>query len=209
MNNVFDSTQRIKFDLFKNYNCIAAAGDRHLAEFCPGYWYLKDPETVKEWCFGLTTVDWRKEDLKGRLARSEKLMSGEETFEMKETGEDGVKQMRALLGLGDLVTNVNIPNYGQIPNLPIGAVVETNACFTADSVKPIFAGELPEQIYPLIARISGEQQMIVDAALNRDLDLAFRAFANDPLVTIPAKDAKELFDTMIQKTKKYLTMYNI
>jgi hypothetical protein len=26
---------------------IAAAGDRHLAEFAPLSWYLKDPETVK------------------------------------------------------------------------------------------------------------------------------------------------------------------
>lgn len=31
------------------------------------------------------------------------------------TGEEGVQQMRSLLGLRDLVTNVNIPNYGQIP----------------------------------------------------------------------------------------------
>ena len=117
--------------------------------------------------------------------------------------------MRALLGLSDLVTNVNIPNRGQIPNLPMGAVVETNARFTADSVKPVFAGEIPEEIYPLIARISGEQQMVTEAALTRNLDLAFRAFANDPLVTIPMDKAKELFDSMIEKTKKYLTMYNI
>ena len=209
MNNVFDATQRVKFDLFRNYGYIAAAGDRHLAEFCPGYWYLKNPETVKEWCFGLTSVAWRKEDLKARLERSARLMSGEEVFKMNETGEDGVKQMRALLGLGDLITNVNIPNYGQIPNLPMGAVVETNACFTANSVKPVFAGELPEEIYPLISRISGAQQMVTEAALTRNLDLAFRAFVNDPLVTIPMADAKELFDSMIEKTKKYLTMYNI
>ena len=48
MNNVFDCSCRVAFDLFRRYGYIAAAGDRHLAEFCEGKWYLKDPETVKE-----------------------------------------------------------------------------------------------------------------------------------------------------------------
>lgn len=207
MNNSFESTQRVKFDLFRRYGLIAAAGDRHLAEFCPASWYLKDPECVKNWRFGLTTVNFRKEDLKKRLERSAKLVSGEETFTMNETGEDGVNQIRALLGLEDLTTNVNIPNRGQIPNLPYGAVVETNAAFTANSVKPIFAGELPESIYPLIARVCGEQQILTTAALTRDLDLAFLAFSNDPLVNISQEDAYALFLKMLDNTKSYLKSY--
>jgi len=209
MNNAFDASQRIKFDLFLRYGLIAAAGDRHLAEFCPGKWYLKDPETVKSWGFSLTSVAWRKKELQNRLAKSDRLVSGEEEFKMKETGEDGVKQIRALLGFGDLVTNVNIPNRGQIPNLPLGAVVETNAVFRANSVTPIFAGEVPKSIYPLVSRISGEQELIVEAALERDLDKAFMAFVNDPLVTISLDDARMLFDEMVQGTKKYLKDYNI
>lgn len=60
MNNSFDCSHRVKFDLFLRYGLIAAAGDRHLAEFMPP-WYLKDPETVKSWGFGLTPVDWREQ----------------------------------------------------------------------------------------------------------------------------------------------------
>ena len=207
MNDSFACAERVKFDLFRRYGWIAAAGDRHLAEFCPGKWYLSDPESVKEWKFGLTTVDWRKNDLQKRLARAKRLVSGEEKFVLSETGEDGVNQIRALLGLEDMVANVNIPNRGQIPNLPLGAVVETNACFTADSVTPVFAGEIPESIYPLISRICGEQQMILHAALEKDLDLAFQAFVNDPLVTIPMEKARALFDEMVENTKEYLQMY--
>ena len=207
MNNSFACAQRVKFDLFKRFGYIAAAGDRHLAEFCPGKWYLADPECVREWKFGLTTVQWRKNDLKERLEKSARLVSGEEKFKMNDTGEDGVNQIRALLGLGSFVTNVNLPNRGQIPNLPLGAVVETNARFAANTVTPVFAGEIPETIYPLISRISGEQQIITEAALTRNLDLAFTAFSNDPLVTITLSDAKKLFDEMIENTKAYLTDY--
>ena len=95
------------------------------------------------------------EELKERLARSERLYTGTEQPKVSLTGEEGVQQMRALLGLRDLVTNVNLPNTGQIPNLPLGAVVETNAHFCADSVRPVMAGPLPETIYPLVNRICG------------------------------------------------------
>lgn len=208
MNNSFASAEKIKMNLFLRFGYIAAAGDRHLAEFCPGNWFLKDPETVADWKFGLTTVKWRKDDLKKRLERSQRLYTGEEEFKINETGEEGVRQMRALLGLEDMVTNVNIPNYGQTPNLPLGAVVETNARFSADSVQPVFSGDVPKEIYPLISRISAEQQLITDACAERDLDKAFNAFICDPLVTtIGWTDAKKLFDEMVENTKAYLGEY--
>ena len=59
----------------------------------------------------------------------------------------------------------------------------------------------------MIFRAVNEQETVVEAALTRDLDLAFEAFAGDPLVTIPREQAKKLFDEMIENTKVYLTMY--
>jgi len=209
MNKYFSSLQRVKFDLFKRYGIIAAAGDRHLAEFCPGKWYLKDPKTVHEWGFELTPVKWRKEDLKNRLERSRKLSSGEEDFVLKETGEEGVAQIKALLGLGDLFTNVNIPNAGQIKNIPLGAVVETNALFSRGKVIPAVAGELPWDVHNLVIRHVYNQETVLKAALFKDKDLAFRAFANDPLVTASLNDSRKLLDKMLSATKKYLPGWEI
>ena len=70
MNNSFASAEKVKMDLFRRFGYIAAAGDRHLAEFCEGKWYLENPERVREMHFGLTSVKWRKEDLKKRLEKS-------------------------------------------------------------------------------------------------------------------------------------------
>ena len=207
MNNAFACDEKVKMDLFRRFGWIAAAGDRHLAEFCEGKWYLESPERVKEMHFGLTPVSWRKEDLRKRLERSARLVSGEEEVKISGTGEEGVNQIRALLGLTELVTNVNIPNRGQIPNLPLGAVVETNAVFRAGSLRPVFAGEIPESIYPLVARICGEQEMLSEAIARRDLEGIFQAFAGDPLVTCSLADARRLFEEMCENTGAYLTMY--
>ena len=207
MNNFFDTAHKVKMDLFHRFGYVAAAGDRHLAEFCPAKWYLETPECAKNWKFGLTPVSWRLEDLDSRLSRSKRLVSGEEEFKFSETGEDGVRQIRALLGLHKFVTNVNIPNYGQIPNLPIGAVVETNAVFSADSVKPVFAGNVPESIYPLVSKISGVQETVSEGIAQRNLDKIFAGFMQQ--VELPIDKARELFDEMVENTKEYLKDYGV
>lgn len=208
-NSYFCTDEKVKIDLFRKFGVIAAAGDRHLSEFCPGNWYLESPERVKEMHFGLTPVSWRRSDLEERLERNRKLLSGETKATIRNTGEEGVSQMRALLGLTEFVTNVNIPNYGQIPNLPIGAVVETNAVFSSDSVTPVFAGEIPARIYPLVSRVCTQQELLSEAVSERDIDKIFTVFANDPLVTCSLDDARKLFDEMISNTKKYLNDYNL
>lgn len=204
---MFECSHRVKFDLFKRYGAIAAAGDRHLAEFCEGSRYLKDGATVVDWGFLLTPVSYRKKDLRDRLARSERLCSGEEAVSIVETGEEGVIQIRALLGLGDCVTNVNLPNRGQIPNLPLGVVVETNAVFRDDTVDPVFAGAIPDGVWQLVSPHAEAQITVAKAARERNLDLAFEAFLKDPLVNLDSDTARKLFDEMVENTKSYLGEY--
>lgn len=208
MNSSFKCANRVKMDLFKRYGLIAAAGDRHLAEFMPGNEYLNDPETVSSWKFGLTTVDWRKNDLQNRLARSERLAAGEEEIKLEPTGEEGILLIKALCGLGRFVSNVNIPNYAlQIPNLPADAVVETNAVFAHNSIHPVFAGALPEQLLALIKPHVENHSYIYEAATRFDKALVVKAFMNDPLVAgkgCSKADIEQLVDDMLANTRKYL-----
>ncbi len=204
MNSNFSSAQRVKMDLFNRYGVIAAAGDRHLVEFLPP-WYLKDPETVRHWKFHLTSVDWREEDLARRLRRSDDLISGKEELKLKSSGEEGHLLIKAVLGLGDLVSNVNIPNQGQIPNLPLGAIVETNALFGLDRISPVHAGPVPKNILPLIERHVLNQENTLHAALTCDRKLGFSTFMNDPQMgCVSPADGQKLFDDMLENQKKYL-----
>lgn len=207
LNKCFACKHRVKMDLFEKYGLIAAAGDRHLAEFMPGDTYLKDPETVESWDFGLTSVDWRKEDLQRRLDRSAKLASFEEEVELKPTGEEGILLIKALCGLERVVSNVNIPNSMlQIANLPKDAVVETNAVFERDAIRPVFAGSIPENVLELIMPHVENHERVLKASMNCDKSLVYEAFKNDPLVKGRASDAdiEKLVDDMIEGTKKYL-----
>ena len=206
-NSCFACSHRVKFDLFQNYGLIAAAGDRHLAEFMPGDLYLKDPETVHQWKFALTSVAWRKEDLKERLAKSRRLVSGEEEVELKPSGEEGIQLMKALCGLERVISNVNIPNTNrQITNLPEDAVVETNAVFERDAIRPVIAGALPEGVLRLTMPHVKNHETTLQAALTYDRSLVVKAFLNDPLVKGRASEEEvgKLVDDMIRDTMKYL-----
>jgi alpha-galactosidase/6-phospho-beta-glucosidase family protein len=204
MNSYFTSMNMVKFDLLRRYGLVAAAGDRHLAEFMPP-WYLKDPETVAKWKFSLTPVDWRIAERKKQDERQTRLADGRDDLELKQTGEEGVLQIKALLGLGDLVTNVNIPNVGQIEGLPQGAVVETNAHFSRDSVRPVYAGRLPGDVQSLVLRHVLNQENLLRASFTGDRRLALNAFANDPLLSrLDIAQIEALFGEMTRNTKAYL-----
>lgn len=204
MDNPFACSQRVKFDLFLKYGKIAAAGDRHLAEFMPP-WYLKDPATARSWGFTLTPVSWRKAELVERLAHRERLLSGQDQPEFKASGEEGHLMLAALLGLGDMVTNVNIPNRGQIPNLPEGAIVETNALFRRDSIAAVYAGPMDGNIQALVARHVLNQKNTLDAALTCDRQLALTTFLNDPLMGgVGYADGEKVFDRMIKAQISWL-----
>ena len=203
----FECAHRVKFDLFRRYGLIAAAGDRHLAEFMPGDQYLRDPDTVRRWRFGLTTVQWRKDDLEERLAKSRAMVSGEREVDLEPSGEEGILLMKALCGLGRVVSNVNLPNAGQISGLPLGAVVETNAVFSKNSVQPVLAGALPEEIRRLILPHVENHARTLRAALECDREPVVEAFLNDPNTRAKCTDERKiraLVDDMIAGTAKYL-----
>lgn len=204
LNSHFVCAHRVKFDLFRRFGLIAAAGDRHLAEFMPGNEYLKDPETVRAWKFSLTPVAWRKEDLQNRLQKSKRLLHDEEAIPLKPTGEEGILLIKALCGLTRIISNVNIPNSSlQIPNLPENAVVETNAVFERNAIRPVAAGKVPHTIRALLLPHLENHEYTLFAALHRDRELVVKAFLNDPLLSgkkCTEAEIRALVSDMIAKT---------
>ncbi len=208
MNSSFACAHRVKMDLFNQYGWIAAAGDRHLAEFMPGDTYLKDPDTVRSWKYGLTTVQWRKDDLQKRLQRSQDLVEGKDEIKLEATGEEGILLIKALCGLNRFVSNVNIPNTAlQIPNLPADAVVETNAIFERDSIHPIAAGAIKRDVYDLVIPHVENHERTLKAALTCDRELVVEAFLHDPNYKVKCSNVettRKLVNDMIENTISYL-----
>ena len=198
---------RVKWTLFTRWAILPAAGDRHLVEFLPGF--TRSPEELFRWGIIRTPVSWRIARWAEAPGIAAKTMSGELEFAFDASGEEGVSQMKALLGLGDLVTNVNVENRGQMQGLPLGAVVETNARFSRDRVDPIAAGSLPSGPAEIVARHAANQEAIVEAALAKDPELAFSAFYNDPANRLPVDESWSLFNEMLGFGSRWLPGWKI
>jgi galacturan 1,4-alpha-galacturonidase len=201
-NDWFRSAEQVKFTLFQRFGILAAAGDRHLVEFLPGF--IRSPGTLFEWGVIRTPVSWRIERWTTAPQKTRDLINGVVPFILERSGEEGISMIKALLGLGDLVTNVNLENIGQISNAPLHAVVETNAHFSRGDIRPLSAGALPAGIAPLINQHIANQELIIEAALTGKKELAFQAFFNDPSNHLPIDAAWELFNRLLEANRKYL-----
>ena len=204
----FAYANRVKMDMYNRYGVLGAAGDRHLAEFMNNSWYLGSPRQVAEWKFALTTVDFRIQQMNERIAESIALADGSIKVEVQKSDEEAVELMRAILGLTTKISNVNLPNEGQVPGLPLGSIVETNALFTNDSVRPIMARKLPDGVLSLVSRCSHNIDVLHEGIKSRDMELILESFVNQPLCSkLSLEQAKDLFHEMVNNTRAYLNDY--
>ena len=204
----FTYGNKVKMDLFGRYGALAAAGDRHLVEFVNNNLYLKDPETVKKWLFHLTTVDYRKKQCARLIEESELLASGKKPVKVTRSDEEATALMQAILGNGKVVSNVNMPNLGQMPDMPLGTVVETNCVFDGNSVKPVVANPLPKAVQALVYANAMNIETCYHGIKERDFDEIFASFINQPLCSnLSVDDARTLFKDMVNATAPYLKDY--
>ena len=200
------SANKVKFDLFLRYGLVPAVSDRIIADFCPP-WYLKSPECAEKWLIKRTVPSELKKLALEKESRVKPLMSGNEFLSIGGHSSDIVRQIRALIGKGNLISNICMVNDGQIKNLPVGAIAATNALISRNSVKPVTAGTLPNDIFGLTMRHAANQSTIVCAAAEKDLDIAFNAFLNDPLMSAELDGATELFGKMLAVVRRNLIYY--
>ena len=103
-------------------------------------------------------------------------------------------------------TIVNLPNTGQIDNLPRGAVVETLAEITSAGAQPLTVGAVPQGVLSTLQPHVTNQEMIARAALDGDRGLALQAMVNDPLVP-SLQVARSLLDDLLEAHAGYLAQF--
>ena len=203
--NPFLYGNKVKMDLFARFGALGAAGDRHLVEFMDGRWYLSDRTAPEKWLYHLTSVDYRKADQKRKIEEGEALAEGRRPVRLKRSDEELIPLMKALLGLGPVVSNANVMNRGQMQELPRNTVVETNCVFDRDSVTPLAAKPLPEGAASLVGVNARNIEDLYAAIRSRDTEAAFAVFLRQPLCSRLSRDeGRRLFAEMVGATAPYL-----
>jgi len=97
--------------------------------------------------------------------------------------EVAVDLMAALLGGEPAWMILNLANDGVIPALPDDAVIETSATVTVDGAAPVGPhAPLSLEQLGLVTAVKASERLAIEAARTGSSELAWRAFAEHPLV---------------------------
>jgi alpha-galactosidase len=202
---VFNDRHAVKFTLFQGCGALAGAGDRHVAEFFP---HFLRPETNWGLAYGVepTSIEHRIGMYTQQAEQVQCWLTGEDRVPLRHSPEQVGPLIAALEGgpAGRFI--VNIPNQGQVPNLPAGAVVECYARVDGYGVHPEFPGPLPAMPAAVCNWHLAEMELTLDAAIAGDRALALQALRMDP--TVPHWAAAEaMLDELLAATAEWLPQF--
>jgi len=170
----------LKLTLFDRWGAVPAAGDRHLAEFVPSV-LTEDSGWGAAFNIECTTIAERERHQDGYVGDVDAWLSGGKDLQTWQSGELPAPVIDSLVTGTRREVPVNIPNTGQCPDLPAGAVVESICVVDADGVRGRDDARAPQPYTELLRRHVAVQELTVEAALTGDRELAGAAFALDPL----------------------------
>ncbi|GAB7018294.1 alpha-glucosidase/alpha-galactosidase [Halostagnicola bangensis] len=210
---VFVDNWQVTWELFRRFDVLPAAGDRHLVEYAP--WFIQNgQEGLNRWGVKRTGSDYRAKHWtpaeSDQTTDVEAWLNGEKEFGLTESNEVFVDILRALVGKDVYVTNINLPNVGQVSDLQDDAVVETNATVRTNEVKPMAAGGFPRPVRNLIRGHVDTIETVIEASRDGDIDAAFEGFLIDQQIrTLQTENARDLFAELVAAEVEYLQEWKL
>ena len=195
-------------DVFSAFGLFPVPGDTHLCEYLP---WLSDSQTRPWDTYNIRLYDW---DLFANvrdfgLDRLNEMASGNQTIEhLLHTDSEGALEMIEHITCATTHYHLaaNLPNEGQISNLPLGAAVETPVMVDGAGIHPVHVGALPDPIAELCRREITVAQLCVDAAVEGNRQKALQCLLLDPVIT-DIETAKKILDDYLTSYQEYLPQF--
>jgi alpha-galactosidase/6-phospho-beta-glucosidase family protein len=197
---------QVKLELFDRFGVLPGAGDRHLAEFFPNF-LTEDSGWGERWGFGLTSIEDRERDQDAHVAALDEMLAADRVDAMP-SGEMVAPVIQCLVLDQPGQFPLNIPNDGQVADLPLGSTVESICIVDGGGVRGRDAVSLPAGLAECLRRVSASQELTVDAAVTGDRDTAFAAMLLDPLTSRLGYDAiAAMTEEMLAATGEWLPQF--
>lgn len=200
-----ENNHMIFAEAFEHYGYLTYAADSHTSEFFTPY--LTDRKMLEEFRIKRKTVDGRRERTEESRQFTLDIAAGKVKM-LERSRETAVDIMKALATNTPFVDVVNLPNAGQIDNLPRGAVVETLGLVDSAGFAPISIGPLPEILRRLTEVHCQVQKMTLEAALTGNGELALESLMLDPLCAkLAPSQIRKMGKELMAATKDYLPQF--
>jgi alpha-galactosidase len=194
--------------VFQDFGLFPIPGDTHLCEYLP---WMSDPVT-KPWDkFNIRLYDW--EMMAGlrdfSLDRLNEMANGRMSIEsLMDTDSEGALEMIENIAFAGNHYHLaaNLPNKGQISNLPLNTIVETPVMVDGAGIHPVHVGSLSEPVAELCRRELMIAQLGVDAAIEGSYEKSLQCLLLDPVIR-DLDSARLILDDYLKTYKQHLPQY--
>jgi len=195
-------------DVYEAMSIFPVPGDTHLCEYLP---WVSDPLTKPWEKYNIRLYDWEMwaglRDFS--LDRLNDMAGGYLTIDsLLETDSEGALEMIENIAGGGTHYHLaaNLPNTGQISNLPLGSTVETPVLVNGTGAHPVHVGALPDIVAELCRREIAVGQLCVDASIEGSREKALQCLLLDPMIT-DLGVAKQILDDYLTTYKEHLPQF--
>lgn len=197
---------RLKLELFRRFGVLPSAGDRHVAEFFAGF-LTEDAAWGRRWGVDLTPISGRVKWQGRHIEEFEKLLATDD-IPRTPSGEMVAGVIDSLINDVPRTFPLNIPNAGQVADLPDDVIVESMCIVDGSGVRGRDVVSLPPAMAAHLKQVSAAQELTVEAAITGSREGVIEAMLLDPLAGRIDFDAMvKMAGEMLDATKRWLPQY--
>lgn len=208
-----EGNEPFSWELLKLFRAFPAVLDRHVTEFFTSIYasgdYYGKKLGIDAFSFEGTIAggDETFEEMKQDAFSPDPL--GEDYFErISGEHEQVLEIVQSIRADSGRVYSANLPNKGQIPNLPADAIVECPAVATSQGLRPIQLPPLSPGLAGTLATRLAWVETTVDAALEGSRDKFVQALVLDGAVD-SLDMARSLVDDLLNAQSEYLPQFKL
>ena len=200
------ANNRLKLALFQRFGVLPGASDTHIAEFFPGF-VTPASDFGRDWGVHHYGIRGHQQDKEADDRAVAELLASDEVSPWP-SGELVAELIEGLATGTERTLPMNLPNRGQVENLPHGAVVECIGVTGPEGVRPRDTAHVGSVLGEYLRQISISQELTVDAALTGDRTRVVEAMLTDQLAGhLPYEQVVSMTDELLAATAPWLPRF--
>ena len=171
---------KVRYEVMRHLGYMCTESSEHLAEYVPLFIKEGRQDLIDTFQIPLDEYPARCEEQMHEWAAQAAAHREGEGIEIVRSHEFAAELMDAVLTDRPYTVYGNLANSGQVPQLPLGAAVETPCLVDANGVQPTTVTDIPPQLVALMRTQINVQELTVRALLDENVEYVHHAAMMDP-----------------------------
>ena len=189
----------VRYEVLKHFGLFVTESSEHFAEYVP--WFIKShrPDLIEKFQIPLDEYPLRCEEQIADWAAQAEALRNAPTLDVVQSHEYAATIMNAITTGAPAVIYGNVPNSGQIPQLPMGAAVEVPCLVDGSGIQPTVVNDIPPQLIAMMRTNINVQDLTVQALLTENRDHIYHAAMMDPRTAaeLDLRQIRKLVDDLL------------